>query len=98
MKTFELGLKEESWWSVFFHGKGIPILISQDLLRKKGLGQVDLCFFKKEDGVVSLQVVEVKSPSRPVLSNKQRRRLLGTCSFLSKVFNISSKLLIKARD
>ena len=97
MKTFDLGLKEESWWSSFFHEKGIPILISQDLLRKKGLGQVDICFFKKEYGTVSLHVVEVKSPSHPLLSQKQKRRLLGTCSFLSKIFNISSKLSVKAR-
>ena len=98
MKTSEAGLKEELWWSGVFHEKGIPVLVSQDLLRKRGLGQVDLCFFKKEYGRVSLSVVEVKSSSYPFLSKKQRRRLLGACSFLSKIFNVPSGLSVRWRS
>ena len=98
MKASEVGLKEEMRWSRVFHEKGIPVLVSQDLLRKRGLGQVDLCFFKKEYGRVSLSVIEVKSSSYPFLSDKQRRRLLGTCSFLSKIFNVPSRLSIKGRS
>ncbi|MBG08659.1 MAG: hypothetical protein CME68_07865 [Halobacteriovoraceae bacterium] len=92
MKTFDVGLKEELRWSRFFHERGVPVLVSQDLLRKRGLGQVDVCFFKKERGRIILKLIEVKSSPHTFFSQKQRRRLLGACSFLSKVFNVPSSL------
>ena len=92
MKSIERGLREELKWSRFFHEKGVAVLVSPDLLRKRGMGQVDLCFFKKKRGKVFLEVVEVKSSSFHFFSHKQRRRVLNSCSFLSKVFNIPSCL------
>ena len=97
MTTFKLGLREEKWWSHFYHSEGVPVLVSQDLLRKRGLGQVDLCFFEKRNNQIGLKVIEVKSSPRFFLSQKQRRRLLGTCSFLSKVFNVPSSLSFASR-
>ena len=59
MKASEACLKEELRWSGVFHEKGIPVLVSQDLLRKRGLGQVDLCFFEKRKNQI---IHSVKKP------------------------------------
>jgi hypothetical protein len=41
-------LKKDSSWSQKLHKKGVPLLISPELLRRGGLGQMGISFFEKK--------------------------------------------------
>ncbi len=69
----------------------IPILISPGVLRRRGLGQIDLCYL---DGASDLgHVLEIKMGGQMFderrVSHKQMQRLYKAADWLSQVFNKS---------
>jgi hypothetical protein len=61
---------------------GVPILISPLLLRRRGLGQIDLCYISKDIIVAA----ECKRGEGWVSPN-QKKRLMDSIKFMSFLFN-----------
>ncbi len=83
----------EQYISEKFHGdkETRPILVDPDLLRKRGLGQVDCCYLKKGN----IYIIECKTGGG-LISGQQKRRLSKTAIFLSLVFD-KPNLILKFR-
>lgn len=85
-KSFYKGQSFEQAASLKFHQdtSQIPLLVSPALLRKKGMGQIDVA-------TVSFQcvnLIEVKLNKHSVMSNyEQKKRLVFAGGFLGKLFN-----------
>jgi hypothetical protein len=78
--------------SRFVHSQGVPLLISPHLLRQKGMGQLDLAIFQKQQ----LYLYEVKKTLRPGLVISfpaQRRRLAKTQNYLANLFKCPTRLV-----
>jgi hypothetical protein len=78
--------------SHFVHAQGVPLLVSPQLLRSKGLGQIDLAIFHKQQ----LNIYEVKKTLPTIFSGPntvQRRRLLRTQKFLAEIFKCPTHLV-----
>lgn len=82
----------ETIFSQKVHTQGVPLLLSADLLRSRGLGQVDLATYDPHMKVISL--FEVKSSAFGVesMSYIQDNRLRLTQVFLSSLFGLTVKL------
>lgn len=85
--TFKKGSALEIKVSKKLHLDSTPVLVSANLLRKKGLGQIDLAILK-EDKVL---LWEIKNS--PYLSLAQKSRLLKSAQFLAFVFKQKSSLV-----
>ncbi|TNE98910.1 MAG: hypothetical protein EP326_09025 [Deltaproteobacteria bacterium] len=68
------------------HAMGIPLLVSEQWLRERGCGQLDIGRLYQE----KLQLYEVKSSFR--LSKKQYLRLQKTSALLSELLDKESEL------
>ena len=86
-KTVVDGEFFELYASKVFHQRGVPILVSPLLLRKRDLGQIDLCV-KSEKSFIA---AECKLGEGRV-SLVQRKRLLKSLKFISFLFNEDVKL------
>jgi len=78
-----------------FHAKGLPLLVSPQLLRARGLGQVDVARMIKQYGGWVIEVGEVKSSlvgSESMLRN-QMNRLRNSQYFLSGLFGAPSRFI-----
>jgi hypothetical protein len=95
------GLKAELAHSTEFHKLGLPLLISQALLRSRGLGQIDLGrMIKDRDGWV-VEVAEVKSQDKGILmmGHQQKQRLRYSLKFITALLGCRGKLvLLSQRD
>lgn len=82
------GELNEARMSRQYHLSSLPLLVSSIYLREKNLGQVDICFIKKDkNGEGILNVIEVKSSSN--ISSKQINRLRKSSDYLGQVLEIS---------
>lgn len=81
---FEKGESLEKEYSLSFHQKGIPLLISPLVLRSRGGGQVDLGRIEKRKGEWWIQLIEMKSG--PFIAHRQRYRLKKSAIFLGHLF------------
>lgn len=75
----------EQYWSQRLHGpKGcIPLLISSQILRRKGCGQIDLAYYDTlQDNVI---LCEIKTSPR--MSSKQWMRLRRSANVLGILMN-----------
>ena len=79
------GLEKELLCSKRFHEQGIPLLLSSQLLRSWGLGQVDLARLLRRKGEWLIELNEVKDGG--ILSQQQRKRLKKTSIFVGLLFN-----------
>jgi hypothetical protein len=88
------GIEKEMFVSNTFHSVGIPLLVSPNLLRQRGLGQIDLARLVKTPTSWQLDVVEVKSSilKSPFKNKKQYQRLNHSTHFLALIFGAESKL------
>jgi hypothetical protein len=86
--TVDIGNYLEKKESVRFQKSYLPILVSSKLLRRRSMGQIDLC---RLNGNI-IEIGEVKSSGS--LSIKQKERLFASSSFLSDIFNRNSKLIL----
>ena len=83
------GELNEARMSRQYHLSSLPFLVSSIYLREKNLGQVDICFIKRDvKGENILNVIEVKSSSN--ISNKQVYRLRKASDHLGRVLEISA--------
>ena len=80
--------------SLAFHSTGIPLLVSPDLLRQRGLGQIDLSRMQKKENWV-IEIAEVKSSSvgEDAFVRNQRKRIVSTGKFLSGIFGAPVKFI-----
>jgi hypothetical protein len=77
-RSFELTISQK------VHSKGVPILVSASLLRRRRAGQVDLAVLS---GDVIL-IYELKNS--PWVSNAQKQRLKNSANFLSQILGKSA--------
>ena len=68
--------------SISIHSKGIPLLIEPNVLRKRGLGQIDLSIINKD----KIILYECKSHVFNVQQN-QLKRLRSSLKFLCTIFH-----------
>ena len=83
------GFLAEKRASLLFHEKGVPLLISPQLLRALGCGQIDLAKFENKSSIL---VREVKTNIKNIFCakmNKQEQRLKQSCELLAKLFNVT---------
>ncbi len=92
------GLKEEILASIDFHSKGIPLLVSSQILRSREMGQIDLGRIKKDEVGWVIEVLEVKSSllGEEMLLRGQRKRLCASMNFLSGIFGSRVKFLLSS--
>lgn len=72
--------------SRFWHQKGIPLLVSADILRTRSMGQVDLAVITQ----MQIIVIECKSSIVGVEGtqlSRQYHRLKNSADFIAKIFN-----------
>ncbi len=80
--------------SRFYHQKGIPVLVSDLMLRSMGLGQIDISILEKNTtSSWVLKIVEIKSSLYP--GAIQLKRLRKTQDYLSRILELESKLEVK---
>jgi hypothetical protein len=91
------GLKKEIQHSLTFHQEGIPLLISEQLLRSRNLGQLDVLRMRKLKSGWVIEILEVKSSEVGLSSFQmgQRKRILDAQKFISALFGHSSKLIVQ---
>lgn len=79
MSHMRRGQKLEAQVSLLEHARGVALLVEPALLRRRGLGQVDVAV------IVAGKIIlfEVKSASALYFSLKQRLRLKASANFLS---------------
>lgn len=95
MKKKELsvtsGRERELFYSRIFHDDGpLPVLVSEQFLRIRGAGQIDIATFDVKRS--KLHVFEVKKSGN--LSPKQYHRLIHSQRILNSLFNSSSQLKV----
>lgn len=83
------GQKLEEKESIEFHSSEVALLVCPQLLRSRGMGQIDLARWEKKYKII--RVREVKS--RPEFYGEtQRRRLKESVRFLATLFQSSGLL------
>lgn len=82
----------ELQWSLFYHQKHIPFLISSKLLRAVGAGQIDVAFIEKQRNWRA-SLIEIKNKSHPTA--KQWQRLRKSQEYLSRILEIETILKVK---
>ncbi len=81
------GLAHECDVSAFFHKRGIPLLVCSNFLRKRSMGQLDVCT------VINGKIVVAECKFGDQLPNThQRKRLIKSCHFLGSLFDLPVKL------
>lgn len=90
------GLKAEIIHSIEFHKIGYPLLVSQALLRSRGLGQIDLGRVNKDREGWLVEVAEVKSQNKGILmmGHFQKQRLLLSIKFITALMGSRGKLVL----
>lgn len=84
----------ESSASLYFHQKGVPVLVSALLLRSQDLGQIDVAILEKNfKKAWVLKIIETKSSIYP--GKLQLFRLRKAQDYLSRVLDVESKLEVK---
>ena len=71
--------------------KETPLLISSNLLRKLGAGQIDISTISKE----GIQIIEEKHSK--MLSHKQYKKLRKSSLLLASIFELPIKLTLCAK-
>ncbi len=91
-----LGLKEEIKSSENFHREGIPLLVSEELLRSRNLGQIDVARFQSSWAGQILEIAEVKSSQtgEDQMQRRQNRRLKQSMQFLASLFGRPARLVL----
>jgi len=84
--------KLESDYSAHIHKKSLALLVSSQLLRRRGMGQIDVAWFQN----TNIFVAECKS-GHSILSSQQSTRLRRSLFFLSCIFR-SAGTLIKVQS
>ncbi len=80
--------------SLYYHQKGVPVLVSDLMLRSMGLGQIDISYLEKSAKKSwVLKIIEMKSSVYP--GTKQLRRLKQTQDYLSRILDLESNLEVK---
>ncbi len=89
------GLDREKQFSLTFHARGIPVLISPKLLSERLLGQLDLVRIKKDQSGWLLEVGEVKSSSIGIenMERAQKKRIHAAQNFLAGIFSARTRLI-----
>jgi len=82
----------ESEYSAYIHNNAVALLVSSQLLRRRGMGQVDVAWFLKK----RILIAECKS-GHSILSFQQRARLRSSLFFLGSIFG-STGTLIKVQS
>jgi hypothetical protein len=81
----------ESECSLFFHHRGVAVLVSPLVLRSLNLGQIDVAYLDRTSKKAwVLVIIESKSAFYP--SILQLRRLRKTQDYLSRVLDMPAKL------
>jgi hypothetical protein len=65
------------------HDHWHPILVPANLLRKKGMGQIDLAFYDSRRQIII--VYEIKSSGR--LTHTQKKRIFESSKYLAQIFD-----------
>lgn len=91
-----LGQKFEQEISKDFHQRGIPILISPMLLRKKGLGQIDLAHLVNNK-VIVYEIKSSRIGKQSLYRGKQITRLRRSTFWLARIFKKHAQLKIIAK-
>lgn len=80
----------------FHHEFCLPLLVSQNLLRRRNLGQIDLARLIKDKNEWLLEIGEVKSSTtgQQQMERLQKLRLYSTQSFLGAIFGYHSRLIV----
>lgn len=88
------GLRLELSRSINFHSEGIPLLISPELLRLRGLGQIDLSrMLKKDEWIIEIAEVKSSSVGEDAFLRSQRKRIVEAGKFLSGIFGAPLKFI-----
>ena len=88
------GLRLELSHSIKFHSEGIALLISPELLRLRGLGQIDLSRMqRKSEWVIELAEVKSSSVGEDAFLRSQRNRIVLAGKFLSGILGAPVKFL-----
>ncbi len=86
------GLELEIFYSQKIHQKEIPLLVSPNLLRSIGVGQVDIASFKQEvNGEFVIKLYEIKNSI--AIKAVQKRRLEQAAHYLSSIFDLNVQLI-----
>lgn len=90
------GLKKEIQHSLKFHQEGLPLLISEQILRSRNLGQLDLVRMRKISCGWIVEIVEVKSSlvGIEMIQRGQKCRIFGAQKFLSSLFGCPSRTIL----
>lgn len=90
------GPENEIRCSIDFHKKGLPLLVSSQLLRSRNLGQIDLARLVKDKEGWVLEMGEVKSSEvgGEQMLRSQRSRLFSAQRFLAGLFGHRTKLIL----
>lgn len=80
--------KLESEYSTHMHKGEVALLVSSLILRRRGMGQIDVACLRRD----KLIVAECKS-GQSILSYKQRRRLRDSLFFLGCIFRRRGTLI-----
>lgn len=95
--TYEIGEEFEKAQSIFFHGQGIPLLVSPRLLRKKNLGQIDLAIIKNKK-IIVIELKKNKTSLNHSHFSRQKIRLKASCDYLRFVINKDIILLFHSEN
>jgi hypothetical protein len=87
---FKKGKELERKLSIDFHKKSVPLLIDPYVLRKRGVGQVDLARIIFGQNYKYIELLEVKSGAE--VSIKQNKRLRGSADLVGEVFQLPVRL------
>lgn len=89
------GKMAEIIFSKHFHHSGTAVLISDQVLRIRSAGQVDLA--KYEAFTKEITLVEMKSSERGLhcLSRSQQMRLRRSQEFISQIFGLRVKMQLQ---
>lgn len=88
------GQSLERFRSLEFHSEGVALLVSPELLRLRGLGQIDLSRMQKRREWV-IEIAEVKSSSvgEAAILRGQEKRITLAGKFLSGILGAPVKFI-----
>ncbi len=88
------GERLERKLSAEFHSQGIPFLVSPDVLRSRGLGQLDILRLKKKaDWIVEIAEVKSSHIGEEQYLRGQRRRIVSAGAFLSSILGFAVRII-----
>lgn len=90
------GLAFEIYISKHFHQRGIPVLVSPIILRRRNLGQIDLVHIV-DDIVIVYEIKSSTIGKEQLYKGKQITRLRHSSLWLSQLFKKHAQLKIIAK-